>query len=491
MHGIIFISTSSKKKSYDSCHFYKAGSILYYKIEHTLSKDARIEQRTQRMSIIYGLLLTAKGDIKRIKVKELKDTDPLTTESLQTILKKKTPVSELGTYPFGDLKLTLFGYKTGKTGTENKHELPAPLNSEKIFSDILLIASKKRDSWKTPINFSPDQYEKFYQSAFGEEEEEDNEDEEDDEEDEEDEEKVSEDEGEDEEDDDHKISNKKKKAEDEGIPEDEEDKEAEEESEEEEEDEEGDEEEEEEEDDIMGMGDGDGDCEEEEERVPTKSRTSSKKKPAKGNLTVTQNTGRARQQILATQPGFQEISSVGDIPDTKTKEYRLRTHVLQQIDRLLGEHFDESMQKELEKIIFQSALTDADTKLVVKHFDNKLFELCYLNSSRRFLSNLAPSSYVKNDHLLQKLLQGDLTLEHISSMNVMDFAPSMYVEMRERQSLREQQQLEGNKAMATDMFKCGRCHKKETTFYELQTRSADEPMTKFITCVNCGNHWRM
>ena len=43
---------------------------------------------------------------------------------------------------------------------------------------------------------------------------------------------------------------------------------------------------------------------------------------------------------------------------------------------------------------------------------------------------------------------------------------------------------------ATDQFKCGKCKKRECTYYELQTRSADEPMTLFITCLNCGKRWR-
>jgi DNA-directed RNA polymerase subunit M/transcription elongation factor TFIIS len=40
------------------------------------------------------------------------------------------------------------------------------------------------------------------------------------------------------------------------------------------------------------------------------------------------------------------------------------------------------------------------------------------------------------------------------------------------------------------MFTCGRCKSKRTTFYLLQTRSADEPMTAFITCMACGNKWK-
>jgi DNA-directed RNA polymerase subunit M/transcription elongation factor TFIIS len=40
------------------------------------------------------------------------------------------------------------------------------------------------------------------------------------------------------------------------------------------------------------------------------------------------------------------------------------------------------------------------------------------------------------------------------------------------------------------MFTCMRCKSKKTTFYLLQTRSADEPMTAYITCISCGNKWK-
>ena len=50
-----------------------------------------------------------------------------------------------------------------------------------------------------------------------------------------------------------------------------------------------------------------------------------------------------------------------------------------------------------------------------------------------------------------------------------------------QQQVQEKRQLEGNKAMATDQFLCNRCRKRECTYYEMQTRSADEPMTIFIT----------
>ena len=39
-------------------------------------------------------------------------------------------------------------------------------------------------------------------------------------------------------------------------------------------------------------------------------------------------------------------------------------------------------------------------------------------------------------------------------------------------------------------FTCGKCHSKKTSFYQMQTRGADEPMTNFVTCHNCGRRWK-
>jgi DNA-directed RNA polymerase subunit M/transcription elongation factor TFIIS len=39
-------------------------------------------------------------------------------------------------------------------------------------------------------------------------------------------------------------------------------------------------------------------------------------------------------------------------------------------------------------------------------------------------------------------------------------------------------------------FTCVRCKSKKTSYYQLQTRSADEPMTTFVTCLNCDRNWK-
>ena len=46
-------------------------------------------------------------------------------------------------------------------------------------------------------------------------------------------------------------------------------------------------------------------------------------------------------------------------------------------------------------------------------------------------------------------------------------------------------------SMATSTeFTCFKCKKKKCSYYQQQTRSADEPITTFMSCLNCGNSWK-
>lgn len=44
--------------------------------------------------------------------------------------------------------------------------------------------------------------------------------------------------------------------------------------------------------------------------------------------------------------------------------------------------------------------------------------------------------------------------------------------------------------LKASLFTCGRCKSIKTTSTQKQTRSADEPMTVFVFCMNCGNRWK-
>ena len=45
------------------------------------------------------------------------------------------------------------------------------------------------------------------------------------------------------------------------------------------------------------------------------------------------------------------------------------------------------------------------------------------------------------------------------------------------------------KSVSTSL-QCGKCNQRKVSYSQAQTRSADEPMTTFCECLNCGNRWK-
>jgi transcription elongation factor S-II len=78
----------------------------------------------------------------------------------------------------------------------------------------------------------------------------------------------------------------------------------------------------------------------------------------------------------------------------------------------------------------------------------------------------------------------------LAAMAFHELLPEKWGDLIETSIKREAKMLEVDKSMATDMFRCSRCGKRQCTYYEMQTRSADEPMTQFIRCLNCNKQWR-
>jgi DNA-directed RNA polymerase subunit M/transcription elongation factor TFIIS len=78
-----------------------------------------------------------------------------------------------------------------------------------------------------------------------------------------------------------------------------------------------------------------------------------------------------------------------------------------------------------------------------------------------------------------------------SSPNVLWPGGPMALELEE--SIKRSMKKEYNVANDEDYkgaFKCAKCRQWKTTYYELQTRSADEPMTVFVTCHVCKSTWK-
>ncbi len=75
-------------------------------------------------------------------------------------------------------------------------------------------------------------------------------------------------------------------------------------------------------------------------------------------------------------------------------------------------------------------------------------------------------------------------------MSHQELNPERWDALIQLKSVRDKNKYEQNMEAATDSFKCRKCRSTKCTYYELQTRSADEPMTIFITCLDCGTKWK-
>lgn len=79
------------------------------------------------------------------------------------ILRRATPPEYIGSWKWNHHVIHLYGYKTGKAGTENKNELPPPHDKILLFGEAILFACKD----KSLVSFDTKEYTKFYNEAFG------------------------------------------------------------------------------------------------------------------------------------------------------------------------------------------------------------------------------------------------------------------------------------------------------------------------------------
>ncbi|CAH8310555.1 unnamed protein product [Eruca vesicaria subsp. sativa] len=111
------------------------------------------------------------------------------------------------------------------------------------------------------------------------------------------------------------------------------------------------------------------------------------------------------------------------------------------------------------------------------------------NKYRSIMFNLRDSN---NPDLRRRVLTGEVSPEKLITMSAEDMASDK--RKQETNQIKEKFLFDCERGQApkasTDQFKCGRCGQRKCTYYQMQTRSADEPMTTYVTCVNCDNHWK-
>ena len=144
----------------------------------------------------------------------------------------------------------------------------------------------------------------------------------------------------------------------------------------------------------------------------------------------------------------------------------------------------------IEKGIYNYSINKCNARLFIPLWENFEFVEIYISKTKSIYSNLNTNCYVKNTYLLEKIKSGNIQPYNLAFIETYKLYPEIWNDIIDEKAKIEKILKETLKESATDMFVCPKCYKRKTIYCEVQTRSADEPMTKFITCLECGCKWK-
>ena len=184
----------------------------------------------------------------------------------------------------------------------------------------------------------------------------------------------------------------------------------------------------------------------------------------------------------------------------------IRTNVLQKLDEILC---NDKKSKNIEKSIYNWTITYIKNNLVEKvktkkdkkkvvyvynntlSWDNTRFCNTYKQKTRSILFDL---NNIKNPKFLEKVKSGEIKSTDIVNLPKEEIFPELWAPIFKKQNDSIKRSLKNQGLLFENayegIYQCSKCKCKKIDHYSLQTRSADEPMTIYFTCLNCMNRWK-
>lgn len=132
----------------------------------------------------------------------------------------------------------------------------------------------------------------------------------------------------------------------------------------------------------------------------------------------------------------------------------------------------------LEASCFEASLVYAQ----LNNIEEVLLPAIYGHKLGDVIFNLGDSTKFKTS-----VLSKAFDPQKVSFLSPDELRPENWKDLIAKEELRQYKK--ANMAV-TILYKCRKCGQRKHTIAFLQTRSADEPMTEFVTCMNCGNTFR-
>ena len=169
-------------------------------------------------------------------------------------------------------------------------------------------------------------------------------------------------------------------------------------------------------------------------------------------------------------------------------ENSTRQFAIDRISALLEIPKDDTICINLEKNILNYATEQARKINQQPAWDNHKYTSMYKQKFLQIQHNLKNSPVLKGWIIDKKIKTKD-----VIDMRPEDLWPDgPYAKKMEDRIIKEMRKayLAKESKNQDGFFKCGRCKSMKTTYYQMQTRSADEPMTVFVSCHYCDKNWK-
>lgn len=167
---------------------------------------------------------------------------------------------------------------------------------------------------------------------------------------------------------------------------------------------------------------------------------------------------------------------------------KIRNPCVNKLDNIIK---DIKLSRNIEKNIYNIVVNYSKENNITRKWNNIVFYNLYFSKIRSIYLNLNEKSYINNEYLLNKIKSGNIKPEELSKLAVYEIHPENWKDIMEEKIKRDKVKYELKPESMTDRYKCRKCGSRKCSYYEMQTRSADEPMTQFFTCLDCKNRWKM
>jgi DNA-directed RNA polymerase subunit M/transcription elongation factor TFIIS len=139
--------------------------------------------------------------------------------------------------------------------------------------------------------------------------------------------------------------------------------------------------------------------------------------------------------------------------------------------------------KNIEISAFNFTVQQCNQRKIVKKWDSALFVSIYMAKIKSILVNLSPD-------IIHQIQTNQLRAQSVAFLTHQELRPEIWTAAMEKKCKQDSQKFEVNIEATTDTFTCHKCGSNKCSHYCLQTRSADEAMTIFVTCLSCNKKWK-